>query len=80
MIDDRDRIWRVIMARCGDVLSEADLALLGDNHVLPEEIADATRNALAEVETRLDELAELVAHAQEPDDDADRRRVGQAGA
>jgi hypothetical protein len=27
---DRDRVMRIIMARCGDVLTEADLALLGD--------------------------------------------------
>jgi hypothetical protein len=25
-IDDRDRVMRIVMARCGDVLSEADIA------------------------------------------------------
>jgi hypothetical protein len=27
---DRDRVLRIIMARCGDVLTDADLAALGD--------------------------------------------------
>jgi hypothetical protein len=29
-VDDRDRIMRIIRRRCGDVLSDADLALIAD--------------------------------------------------
>ena len=50
---DRDRVMRIIMARCGDVLTDADLALLAGepNDTLPWQIAE---QILTVVDTMMD--------------------------
>ena len=54
--DERDRILRLIMARCPE-LTEADLALLGDapdpDLGIPVEIADRILDLIAAFEARL---------------------------
>ena len=60
---NRDRVMRIIMARCGDVLTDADLDLLGDP--LERLPAGLVLDAIAALEAKLDGLADAVAHARE---------------
>jgi hypothetical protein len=70
--EDRAYARALVLHRCPE-LTDADLALLGTQPVEPADaIAKAILDALAEVETRLDQLAAIVEDGD--DDDADRRR------
>jgi hypothetical protein len=61
--DDRDRILRLIMARCPE-LSEADLALLGDTQpdpdMLPASIGAQILDVISHMADRLDALEKAV--------------------
>jgi hypothetical protein len=79
---DRDRVMRIIMARCGDVLSDADLASIEARsqpaEMLPSEVAEQILTVLDSMMDRLDELTAIV----RDDGDHDRRgdrRARQAG-
>jgi hypothetical protein len=56
--NDHDRVMRLIRARCGDVLTDADLAALGDaapdpDAGIPVAIADKVVEVLEAMEARL---------------------------
>jgi hypothetical protein len=82
---DADRaayIRAVIQARCGDVLTDADLATLTQAattpaELLPVEIGEQIIDAITALEDKLDWLAEAVGVNRDEDDDgAARRRAG----
>jgi hypothetical protein len=58
--DDRDRILRLIMARCGDVLTEADLlaalADAPDPDALPGSIGEQILDVIGHLADRMDRL------------------------
>jgi hypothetical protein len=76
---DDDRVLRIIKARCGDVLSDADFALITQHAAppaepdLPVEIGEQILDVLAEMGNRLDRLAGATS-ANGKDDDATERR------
>jgi hypothetical protein len=61
---DDDRVLRTIKARCGDVLSDADFALITQHAAappepdLPEEVGERILDVLAAMGDRLDRMAE----------------------
>jgi hypothetical protein len=83
MDDDRDRVLRIIMARCPE-LSDADLVLISAIHPDPArvepsagmspEIGAQILRALDHVSDRLDRLAETVGVTEDDDGDATERR------
>jgi hypothetical protein len=78
--DDRDRVMRIIKARCPE-LGPDDLALLTQHAPsvepdLPEEIGEQILDVLAEMGDRLDRLADAVGVNGDEDDDANRRGAG----
>ena len=58
--DNGDRVRRIIKARCGDVLSDDDLALMTANpdDTLPVEIANQVLTVIEAMQDRLESLAE----------------------
>ena len=65
---DRDRVMRIIMARCGDVLSEdevaaafgADAANASTEAMLPVEIGEQILAVVEALDEKVDALAEAV--------------------
>jgi hypothetical protein len=83
--DDHDRVMRIIPARCGDVLTDADLALFAsmesEPDTLPVAIGEQIMEVLDHMMDRLDRMADVVgANNDEDDDAAARRGARQAGA
>jgi hypothetical protein len=85
MTDDRaDYIIDLIRARCGDVLTDADLDSIAQPAAppvepdLPAEIGVEILNVLDSMMDRLDELAEAVGANGSDDVDPARRGVRQA--
>jgi hypothetical protein len=80
MTDDRDRVMRIIRARCPE-LGPDDLALITHPDParvepdLPVEIGEQILDVLAEMGDRLDRLADA-AGVNKDEDDADAARRG----
>jgi hypothetical protein len=74
--DDHDRVMRIITARCGDALTDADLATLTQHAGapaepdLPLEIGEQILNVLAEMGDRLERMVGVNGE----NDDATERR------
>ena len=70
----------VVLHRCADVLTDADLASIEarsePNDTLPRQIAEQILAVLEALEQRMDALTAIV---RDHDDDGDRRRARQAG-
>jgi hypothetical protein len=79
--DDRDRVMRLILARCPE-LTDADLAAIEARSQpaepdLPVEIGAQIMDVLAALEEKFDWLADAVGVNKDGgDDDAARRRAG----
>jgi hypothetical protein len=76
MTDDRDRVMRIIVARCpeiglDDLTQHAGAPAEPD---LPAEIGRDIMAVLEAMEAKLDRLGEVIGVTTKDDDDADRRR------